>query len=137
MINHIKVNIITLKSADNVVIDNIKFNNCSYLQLLIDDIDIRILDDFDNVLVVYPELYASTQNSGDYLIFTCACGIADDGGWDYVNVVHNDNTIKWSFLRGEKKYNFQFSRENYIKEIDKIEPENIILIPEHIIYPEI
>ena len=136
MINHIKVNIITLKSTDNVVIDNIKFNNCSYLQLLIDDIDIRSLDDFDNVLVVYPELYASTQNSGDYLIFTCACGIADDGGWDYVNVVHNDNTIKWSFLRGGKKYNFQFSRENYIKEIDKIEPENITLIPEHIIYPE-
>ena len=62
---------------------NIKFNNCSYLQLLIDDIDIRLFDEFDDFLIVYSELYASAQNSGKFLIFTCACGVADDGGWDW------------------------------------------------------
>ena len=78
---------------------NIKFNNCSYLQLLIDDIDIRLFDEFDDFLIVYSELYASAQNSGKFLIFTCACGVADDGGWDYVNVTHKKSSIESRFLQ--------------------------------------
>ena len=77
--NNIKINLINLESTDCVIFDNIKFNNCSYLQLLIDDIDIRLFDEFDDFLIVYSELYASAQNSGKFLIFTCACGVAEDG----------------------------------------------------------
>ena len=133
--NNIKINLINLESTDCVIFDNIKFNNCSYLQLLIDDIDIRLFDDFDDFLIVYSELYASAQNSGKFLIFTCACGVADDGGWDYVNVTHKESSIEWRFFR-EKSYFFEFSKENYIKEIYEIKSKNIILIPEQIIYPE-
>lgn len=136
MINDIKINIITLTSTDYVTFDNIEFNNCSYLQLLIDDIDVRSFNDFDDVSVVFSELYASTLNSGNFLIFTCACGIADDGGWDYVNVTHKENIIKWSFFR-ERNYFFEFSKESYIKEINKIKAKNTILIPEQVIFPEI
>ena len=89
--NNIKINLINLESTDCVIFDNIKFNNCSYLQLLIDDIDIRLFDEFDDFLIVYSELYASAQNS--------ACGVADDGGWDYVNVTHKKSSIESRFLQ--------------------------------------
>ena len=54
--NNIKINLINLESTDCIIFDNIKFNNCSYLQLLIDDIDIRLFDEFDDFLIVYSEL---------------------------------------------------------------------------------
>jgi hypothetical protein len=39
---------------------------------------------------VFNELGKSIKEGGKYLIFTCACGIADDGGWDYIDVIKKE-----------------------------------------------
>jgi len=48
--------------------------------------------------VFFEELLASTQETGDYLIFTCSCGVTDCGGWERINVTHDEIAIKWNLL---------------------------------------
>jgi len=48
--------------------------------------------------VFFDELFASIQETGDHLIFTCSCGVADCGGWERINVTHDEIAIKWNLL---------------------------------------
>lgn len=92
--------------------------------------------------VVFAELVASSKESGAYLIFTCSCGIADCGGWERVNVIHDEAFIRWNFNYDRTDYQFEFDRLYCNGEIDRIKFEldrlagELILDPEYIMYPE-
>lgn len=80
----------------------------------------RIILDNDSA-AFFPNLVDSAKESGDYLILTCVCGVADCGGWEKISVVHKNNIILWTFLYDDKKYVFQFDKKNYENEIHKIQ----------------
>ena len=134
--NRLKINVLTLKEDGYLIRDSICFKNCSYLQLFIDDQDIATYPDFEDILIVPTELYKSSLQTGEYLLFTCACGVADDGGWSKIKVTHSEAIVQWDFLRG-KPYCFKFSKENYLKEIQIINKKSYTFIPKEIIFPEI
>ena len=134
--NRLKINVVTLKEDEYLIRDSIRFENCSYLQLFIDDEDIATYPDFEDILIVPTELYKSSLQSGEYLLFTCACGVADDGGWATIKVTHSEAIVQWDFLR-DKPYSFKFSKENYLKEVQVINKEDYSFIPKEIIFPEI
>ena len=122
--NRLKINVVTLKEDEYLIRDSIRFENCSYLQLLIDDKDIATYPDFEDILIVPSELRKSSLQTGEYLLFTCACGVADDGGWSKIKVTHSEAIVQWDFLRG-KPYCFKFSKENYLKEIQIINKKKL------------
>ena len=134
--NKLKINVVTLKEDEYLIRDSILFENCSYLQLLIDYEDIATYPDFEDMLIVPSELCKSSLQTGEYLLFTCACGVADDGGWSKIKVTHSEAIVQWDFLRG-KPYCFKFSKENYLKEIQIINKKSYTFIPKEIIFPEI
>ena len=134
--NKLKINVVTLKEHEYLIRDSIRFENCSYLQLLIDYEDIATYPDFEDMLIVPSELCKSSLQTGEYLLFTCACGVADDGGWSKIKVTHSEAIVQWDFLRG-KPYCFKFSKENYLKEIQIINKKSYTFIPKEIIFPEI
>ena len=134
--NKLKINVVTLKEDEYLISDSIRFENCSYLQLLIDYEDIATYPDFEDMLIVPSELCKSSLQTGEYLLFTCACGVADDGGWSKIKVTHSEAIVQWDFLRG-KPYCFKFSKENYLKEIQIINKKSYTFIPKEIIFPEI
>ena len=134
--NRLKINVVTLKKDEYLIRDSIRFENCSYLQLFIDDKDIATYPDFEDMLIVPSELRKSSLQSGEYLLFTCACGVADDGGWATIKVTHSEAIVQWDFLR-DKPYCFKFSKENYLKEVQVINKEDYSFIPKEIIFSEI
>ncbi|MBO1884382.1 hypothetical protein J4N46_08090 [Capnocytophaga sp. Marseille-Q4570] len=134
--NKLKINVVTLKEDEYLIRDSIRFENFSYLQLLIDYEDIATYPDFEDMLIVPSELCKSSLQTGEYLLFTCACGVADDGGWSKIKVTHSEAIVQWDFLRG-KPYCFKFSKENYLKEIQIINKKSYTFIPKEIIFPEI
>ena len=134
--NRLKINVVTLKEEEYLIRDSIRFENCSYLQLFINDEDIATYPDFEDILIVPTELYKSSLQSGEYLLFTCACGAADDGGWATIKVTHSEAIVQWDFLR-DKPYCFKFSKENHLKEVQIINKEDYTFIPKEIIFPEI
>lgn len=115
-------------------------SNDPTLLLYIDGTEFRriILDNSNAAF--FPNLADSANESGDYLILTCECGIADCGGWDKVHVVHKDNVISWTFSFNNKQFEFQFDKANYDTEIQKmqtrIDTEKIILQPQFATDPE-
>ena len=140
MYTNIGINVITLLHDEYVIFDNIKFEDCSYIQILLDGEDIRNFIDFEDMLVVYSELKKSGELDGHYLIFTCACGVADDGGWELVKVKYDNNSIIWSFNH-ELSYSFRFQKDSYLSEMKKLDliiqsNSPLALIPEFFIYPE-
>ena len=96
----------------------------------------------DDGLIVPSELEKSTYSSGDYLIFTDVSGIADDGGWDYVQVIHEDKLVYWRFEFNRGQIELVFDLPEYKKEIvgimNQLEllPKNIIIEPSQVIFPE-
>ena len=49
--NRLKINVVTLKEDEYLIRDSIRFENCSYLQLFIDDEDITTYPDFEDILI--------------------------------------------------------------------------------------
>lgn len=110
------------------------------LLVFIDEVEFRTLIGDELNAAFFEELENSLKGSGNYLIFTCNCGIADCGGWDYTKVIHTDETISWSFNYGKRNFTFQFKKGNYEKEINKIKQrlkiEGVKLSPEFVVGPE-
>jgi hypothetical protein len=106
------------------------------LLLYIDDTEFRriILDNSNAAF--FPNLADSLKGSGDYLILTCECGVADCGGWDKVHVIHDGNTISFN----DKEFNFKFDKNNYADEVQKmqtrIDAGDLVLQPQFATDPE-
>jgi len=117
----------------------IHFKNSVFIKLLIDGEDIEQQSGFEDALVVFDELVKSMEASGKYLIFTCACGVAEDGGWEGVDVTINENDVKWEFEVGDKVYKYTFDKNEYLSEVQSIilpiEKTDLKVEPRSVVYP--
>ena len=100
----------------------------------------NFLDAIDPLSLVYfPELIKTVQGSGDFLIFTCACGVADCAGWEKVGVTHAEETVACDFSYNGNTYAFRFDKNYYIGEIQRlifeVELHKYKIEPEHVIEP--
>ncbi|KZZ46995.1 hypothetical protein A3759_18480 [Thalassolituus sp. HI0120] len=119
--------------------DGIEFKNNTFIELDVDHQPYLIYEAFEEGTVYWPELKASCLCSGEYLIFTCACGIADDAGWNLITVTHSESEVIWDFYRNGKQ-RFCFDKANYQSQINECERQmNLIQFPlavEHAVFPE-
>lgn len=140
--NKIELNIKIISDADSVTIDGIEFVNAILVKLLIDGLPIEQYKFMDVVLVVFSELLRSLCGNGVYLIFTSASGVADDGGWEGVTVIFENNVVKWNFEAEGKKYHFEFEVDQYKNAIKELErkissiSDSFILEPSEVFFPE-
>ncbi len=105
-----------------------------YVDLFIDENDFLEKLDKGMSVINFKALQNSITKEGKHLIFTCSCGVADCGGWDYVQVTHKDNKIIWQFKYG-KDYYFEFEKENYIKEIKRLAYNSSTFEPSLVVEP--
>ncbi|WP_426752385.1 hypothetical protein [Myxococcus sp. Y35] len=119
--------------------EGIRFSESALIKVSIDGEDIEQIEAFRDSLVVFEELEKSAGASGNYLIFTCACGMAEDGGWEGVKVVVEESTLSWSVDVGPAPVHFVFERSNYVAEIESVrkmlEVEPLPLEPRAVGFP--
>lgn len=120
-INDVSIELVYSKPQSKLMLDGIIFTDIYYIDIIIDGVNIRNFNDnFVDSFVVYPELQASIEDQGKYLIFTCACGVADDGGWSGVDVIFMSDIIKWIICMDEQKVEFVFKRSKLKSEINML-----------------
>ncbi|WNO09146.1 hypothetical protein [Teredinibacter sp. KSP-S5-2] len=100
-----------------VMHEGIEFSSCTFIEIFLDGASFCEIEDFEGGVVVWDELKKSAVDSGKYLIFTCYCGIPEDGGWDFINVTHLDNEIIWEFDRVSCR-KIVFNKADYISQIN-------------------
>ncbi len=121
-------------------IDGIPFSSCAFVQIEIDDINLLVKKEFSGTLIYFNEIQRSLISSGKYLIFTCACGIADDAGWTEVDVTHHQNLIYWDF-KYESDFRFVFDAKQYRDAIETCSiaiselPSTYCIEPQSVVFP--
>lgn len=132
-----------LETVENgqIIRDGIEFENISFIKPIIDGKSIFETEDFIDSFVVYDELVETLGDRTKYLIFTCACGVADDGGWNGVAVVKSSQTIIWKVKKYFDTIEYIFDLNNYRSElyklkneIESLKPTN--LEPMYVTFPE-
>ncbi len=108
------------KEIDSLEKDGLEFYNNTFIEVIIDGYPLKDTEAFEDGEVFWPELKRSIEGSGKYLIFTCICGVAEDAGWEEINVIHKENMIIWEFDRNSS-FQFRFNKEDYIKEVNLCE----------------
>ena len=128
-----------LEDGRSVEKDGLAFSNASIVKCWIDGKNLDDLENFQDSLIYFSELEESARAPGSYLIFTCACGIAEDGGWEGVAVKHNGDVIEWAIDTGSKAYRYLFNKTQYCDEIeslrDAISTAHLPLEPKQVIFP--
>lgn len=123
-----------------LVKDAIEFRDSLFVKILIDGEDVESQKGFGDAVIYYDELARSINGSGRYLIFTCACGIAEDGGWGGVDVTYENGLVTWEFEVGERVYVYTFDERDYISEIESLAPiiesTELTLEPNKVVFPE-
>lgn len=108
-----------------------------WIKLKVDGVEL-FMDRSD--AVYFEELYKSSKSSGEFLIFTCSCGVADCGGWEKINVTQSNGKVNWSFRRCQKNIQLEFDTLFYVGEIERLKFEidlkKIVLEPQGVIFPE-
>lgn len=138
----IKFDLRIVSKDDTVKLDGISFSNIAYVTVFVEGVDLFTLEYFYGSFLVFKELKKSIEGSGKYLLFTSVSGIADDAGWDRVNVQHDENTIRWSIERDDSLLLYVFDKNDYLKEVSKLEEKiknlnkGVGLEPLQVIYPE-
>lgn len=122
------------------VVDGLVFTSCAFIKIRIDGLDLLSASDFEGSVLVMAELEQSVHGNGQYLIFTCACGIADDAGWAEIDVKHRNGRVCWSFER-EGRYAYEFDAKQYATEVSNCHshiqdlPRHITLEPRTVVFP--
>ncbi|NOK34089.1 hypothetical protein D7W79_27130 [Corallococcus exercitus] len=83
----------SVTAGQSLQLEGIRFSEVAFVWIRIDGEEIRSRPPFSDAVVVFDELEQSATGSGRYLIFTCACGIAEDGGWKGVEVERGNSTV--------------------------------------------
>ncbi|MCW7494829.1 hypothetical protein ND861_19365 [Leptospira sp. 2 VSF19] len=122
--NKLRLELLVIKENEIYELDGLKFSNSIFLRPIIDEQDILNYEEFLGSVIVLNQLVQSTNNSGKYLIFTCACGIADDSGWELVNVTKTEDSLFWKFTRNNRQYSYKFELSEYIDQIKLIQKKN-------------
>lgn len=118
----------------------IVFRDCIFVEIIVDGKNLLNDDRFGDALVYFDQLLRSKKTNGTYLIFTCACGVADDGGYAGVRVYHQGDSTTWTIERdGIIQYTFRSSE--YSAAIDRcglalsqLSPNK--LEPKHVTFPD-
>lgn len=140
--NQISLEVRIISDNESLLIDGIEFTNAILIKLMIDGVLSNKLKHMEVSLVVHSELLRSLSGSGRYLIFTAASGIADDGGWDGVDVEIDENLVVWDFEVENIKHHFEFDFFQYEKELQELEKSVVALSskfdlePTEIFFPE-
>jgi hypothetical protein len=140
------VNILSLRidligANEGREIDGMHFSSCAIVQIDVDGQSLLDREDFRGSCIYFPELENSALASGRFLIFTCACGIADDAGWTQVEVVHSPGIVSWTFER-EVTFHFVFALPQYKAQIEScratlgLVPDDVVLEPQCVVFPE-
>ncbi|UOD30670.1 hypothetical protein INH39_02665 [Massilia violaceinigra] len=98
----------------------IVFEDIAIVRVFVDEEDLLEAVDFDGALVCFDELKQSMSGSGNYLIFTCACGIAEDGGWEGVAVEMTETTVSWHLEAGSRALNYCFDLTGYVASLEAL-----------------
>jgi hypothetical protein len=118
----------------------IRFSNSLIIKVLIDGEDIQDFEGFEDSLIYFDELKESAKKAGKYLIFTCSCGIAEDGGWEGVDVDITDDQVTWVFEVGDKIHRYTFDKSEYLNEIQSVLPQvegaKLKVEPSSVMFPE-
>jgi hypothetical protein len=131
------------KVTSHTILDGIDFFESVLVECRLNGI--TLFDDlfFHDSLANPSGMIASAKETGEYLLFTCACGIADDGGWGLTKVVHLQSTVSWTIVRGESKREFEFDRTAYRgsmrclqQEIEEFSKRGIPIEPRTVFPPE-
>lgn len=104
-------------------IDGIMMNDCFLVEAIINGSKLLGEEFFEDGLIVFEELEKSTGENGEFLIFTCACGIADDGGWGMTSVRDEESKVKWIVRRGDDEKEYLFDKQNYLNSINQLKTE--------------
>lgn len=139
---NIALSLVIVNKDENLNIDGINFSNSVFVNIEIEGLSLFKSDRLEGSLLVFEELEKSMKGSGEFLIFTSVSGIADSGGWQYIEVKHNNSSVLWNFQRDNENFIFTFDKTLYIQEISKIKMElskldkTITLEPSYVIFPE-
>lgn len=141
IVNTLALHVEVVASEDVREIDGIQFSSCAFVQMEIDGENLLNREDFRGSFIYFAELEKSVLVSGRFLIFTCACGIADDAGWREVEVVHSPGTVSWTLQR-EGQFRFLFALPEYEAQIESCRaalgqvPNGITIEPQYVVFPE-
>ncbi|MCY1045336.1 hypothetical protein OV208_28730 [Corallococcus sp. bb12-1] len=126
--------------AQTLWMEGMPFTECAFVRIAIDGEALHDRPRFSDAWVVFEELEKSAVASGRYLIFTCSCGIAEDGGWEGVEVEVGTSTITWRLEAEGEPFHFVFERGLYVSEIEALRKclaqEALPLQPQAVIFPE-
>ena len=130
--------------SGNQILDKngIIFKDIAYILVFVDGVNLFTLDFFEDSFLVFDELYKSTLKSGKYLLFTGASGIADEAGWDYIDVLHDEHLVTWNMRMDDVHLSYFFDRIAYLREFSEIAKDianlsnSLKLEPLYVIYPE-
>jgi hypothetical protein len=142
-ISTLQLELVSLAPGETLVVDSIPFCNIKYVAIYLDGTNVLQTDArFEDSWLVWEEVVNSAKQSGQYLLFTAANGYADEGGWDYIQVIHQEKYVEWAFLREGEPLHYTFDIQDYKAVISHIEsllaasPASMRLEPTYIIFPE-
>lgn len=139
--NKLKLELDILRGKDRMEYESIIYSNCAFIRLVIDGVNLITSTEDRKGVIVWEEIRKTVNDSGQYLILTCVCGIADDAGFDLVEVERKENSVSWKF-NDESNWNWEFPIDEYDEEINRVGKEinemeiNITLEPDNVIFPE-
>lgn len=135
----------SVKDISGQHIDGMTFERAVVVSMQIDGQSLASVLGLDETeaVVVYSELLRSRSEEGTYLIFCGLSGIADDYGWDGVDIAWCEGHVRWMFINQHDSHiSWQFEERQYMAAIEEIEgqilllPDAVSVKPIHIIFPE-
>lgn len=137
--NDIEFKLETLKNKDTFEYEGIIYSNCAFIKLIVDKVDLIKATEDRKGIVVWDELKKTGDRSGDFLILTCVCGVADDAGFNLVTVDRGLRNIKWTF-NDDTGIIWEFDKTDYDLKLSKLYSQinrlTVTLEPTNVTFPE-
>jgi len=133
-----------LRRIDEVeVFDGIEFEDCFFVECSLNQESFLEDSFFEDSLVVCDEILNSDGTQSECLIFTSACGVADDGGWQMCKIIRSGGVVTWDLERGDDRRRYEFKEEAYAQQlnilkskVDKLRENGEVIEPVSVFFPE-
>ena len=137
--NDIDFKLEVLQHKETFEFENIIYSNCAFIKLIVDGIDLIKETSDRKGVIVWNELKKTQAKSGDFLILTRVCGIADDAGFKLVTVDRGEKVTKWTF-NDDTGIVWEFDNADYDLKLSKLNSEidkmTVNLEPTNVVFPE-
>jgi hypothetical protein len=137
--NDIEFKLEALKNKETFEYEGIVYSNCAFIKLVVDGVDLIKENEDRKGIIVWDEFKKTWDKSGDFLILTCVCGVADDAGFNYVTVDRGQRTIKWTF-NDDTGIVWEFDKTDYEMKLSKLNSQverlTMNLEPTNVVFPE-